>query len=238
MKKIMLISFLFLVLGPTSNSVYAGESFVFPPVPAEDRQKGINNNAYSCATGHPTPEEKDTFLNEIKPVAVELHRKYSVPASALVGMAVLESCHGYTRTGVYANNYFAIKKWTSESEGSYQLIGQPDEDKGKAPIRERLSNGQLIFDEPKRRDNRYRIFSSKADAMRFLVEEFLQKSPRYLPVIQSYQKRIKNGTSPREASRVFLHELADAGYNHKGGRYYRDKVGSVIDRLKLDDLDR
>lgn len=239
MKKIATALFLLFMLGATLLPVAGQPALPFPPVPAENRQKGKNDHAYLCAIGHPTPQEKAAFLEEVKPITVELRHLHGVHASALIGMAVQESCYGYTRTGVYANNYFGIKKWIDKPEGTYQLIGQPDEDKGKVRVIERLPNGQKIFDETKRKDNRYRTFASKGDAMRYLVEEiFLHKQKPYLQVVEKYRARIQRGMPSKEASRTFLCELAAAGYNHQGCTYYRKAVGAVIDALNLDTLDQ
>lgn len=226
------------VLAAATMGVLAETNISFPPVPAEDRQKGKNDNAYLCAIGHPTEEEKQAFLSEAKEGAVKLSRLHGVPASALAGMAVNESCYGYTRTGLFANNYFGMKKWTRSSDDSYQITGQPDEDSGKVRVLEVLPSGQKIFDEKPRRDNRYWKFNSKGDAMQYLVEEFLMKKKSYRLVIQKYQDRIKTGTLAKEASREFLCELAAAGYNHLGCNYYRKTVGAVIDTLGLDQLDK
>jgi hypothetical protein len=219
---------------------YRSNKVSFPPVPSEDKKYGKNGNAYLCAEGHPTVEEKASFLYEVKSKAVELSRKYSVPASALVGMSIHESCYGYTRTGFYANNHLGIKRWGEAKEDSYQLVGQPDEDRGKVLVISELPSGESIFDEGTRKDNRYRIFSSKADCMGYLVEmTFLNKNrPAYHSAVQLYRDRVKQGVSRPEASRLFLKELGDAGYCHFGGDYYMRAIARVIEEHHLDSLDQ
>lgn len=176
-------------------------------------------------------------MEELKPEALALRQKYAVPASAIVGMAIVESGYGFTRIGYHANNLFGIKKWGKDNN-SYQLVGQPDEDDGHAKILERLPGNQLIFEEASRKDNRYRIFKDKAESLRFLVEEIVVKNSRYRPALENYNKHVNEGMSAKEASRVFLKELADAGYCHRGGDYYRRKIGTVIDQKNLDELDK
>jgi hypothetical protein len=238
-KKSVLAMILTSIFIPLKAPVFAQPQVFFPPVPAENKQTGKNSNAYSCAIKHPTTSEKLAFLDEIKPMAKQLAKQHILPASALVGMSALESCFGFTRTGVYANNYFGIKKWTSSADNSYQLIGQPDEDRGKVRILKRLPTGELIFDEINRKDNRYRIFSSKGEALTYLVDNILlKKGGEYITVTNTYRTRIKQGTAAKQASRDFLCELAAAGYNHLGCNYYRTAVGKMIDQFGLDALDQ
>jgi len=59
----------------------------FSPVPVEDRERGRNGNCYN--PGSPLTEGmKKQFMEEIKPICIEMERKYGVPAAFLGGNEV------------------------------------------------------------------------------------------------------------------------------------------------------
>ena len=125
---------------------------------------------------------KQQFMEEIKPICIEMERKYGVPAAFLGGQSVNESGFGLTRTGYFANNFCGLKfvsAWgrkppqimNGQDFGveTYQLIGQPDEaEDGSVKILENLGEDRLIFDEASRYDNRYFQFKSKSEFFDFL----------------------------------------------------------------------
>jgi hypothetical protein len=214
----------------------------FSPVPAEDAINGKNDNVYNTATGHPTAAESKKFMDEISGDAMELSDQYNVPASVIMAMCALESGYGYSRTAVFANNFFGIKQWNGNSSNAFQLIGQPDENDGFAKVIRKTESGQLIYDETKRPDNWYKLFRSRRESMEFLVEEvFLHKTGQwkkdYSDIVKTYQRNIAAGIEKKEAAYTFIYALGDKGYCHKGGKYYFDRMVKVMDRWGLYDYD-
>jgi len=69
------------------------------------------------------------FFNKVAGPARKAEEQYGVPAAGLVGMAMLESGYGFTRTAQLANNLFGWKAPASESM-SYLLTCQPASDPG------------------------------------------------------------------------------------------------------------
>ncbi|MEH0154755.1 glucosaminidase domain-containing protein [Limibacter armeniacum] len=213
-------------------------SVSFPPTPVEDEEKGRNDNAYLAATTKVSKSEKETFVQSLKPIAQTLGKEYNVPPSALLGIAALESGYGTTRTAYFANNLMGIKKWGIQPTNAYQLKGQPDEDEGNVKVLRHTVSGQLIFDEENRKDNWYQKFESKEACLRFFVEIILlnQDGSRwreYRQVVTKYQTNWRNELDKRSASRKFVFELGEKGYNHLGGNTYLNRVGRVMDELNL-----
>ncbi|OEF97104.1 S-layer homology domain-containing protein [Desulfuribacillus alkaliarsenatis] len=205
----------------------------FSPTPQEDRINGRNNNAYMPSTTGPTLAQQEAFVNQIAKYAVDANEQWGIPASAIIGMAILESGYGTTRIAHFANNIFGIKVWGFNPANAWQLQGQPDEDFAREiPVIANLGNDRIIFDETQRRDNWYRMFSSYEDAVNFLAGTLLLNN-RYGFARDNYQKNIKSGWSLEDASKQFLFEVANAGYNHLGGDYYRRTIGNLMDRWDL-----
>jgi hypothetical protein len=220
-------------------------TFNFPPVPAEDKIKGRNDNAYLAAPS--TYEQQKAFMEQIKTYAIEMEQKYGVPAAVIGGMAGLESGYGFTRTGFYANNLTGIKYWNQtpghedgswEGVETYQLVGQPDEAwNGSVVVVEDLGDNRKIFDEKKRYDNRYIKFKTRRDCLEYLSTVIFlnstqgEKYPKNLkPLVDKYQAAIKSGVSVREAALQFACDLGEAGYCHLGCEYYRKAVGKVMEQ--------
>jgi flagellum-specific peptidoglycan hydrolase FlgJ len=221
----------------TSRASY----LTFPATPSEDPVNGLNQNVYSTAIGHPSIEDANNFLREIQPEVVSIARKYNVPASIIMAMAALESGYGYSRTAVYANNFFGLKQWKSTAN-AYQLKGQPDEHNGQVRIIKTTELGQHIYDESIRKDNWYRSFRSRSDCIRFLVEEvFLHKTELwkrdYSSVARFYQRQINSGVSKSTAAYNFAYMLGERGYTHLGGRYYAEKTMKIVSKYNLIDFD-
>lgn len=89
-----------------------------------------------------------------------------------------------------------------------------------------------IYDESKRRDNWYRAFSSYKQAVDYLAGNLLLND-RYRFAKTNYEERMKKGWSYERASKEYLYDIANAGYIHLGGEYYRNKVGSIMDERDL-----
>lgn len=210
----------------------------FNPTPVEDPFNGKNQYVYGTAIGHPTQDEARAFLEDIKPIAVELSQKYQIPASVIMAMAAMESGYGFSRNAIFANNFFGIKQWWGNESNAYQLKGQPDEYEGKVAILKKSDDGQVIYDESRRPDNWYRRFGSRRECIEFLVEEiFLHKTGAwkrdYSDIARFYQGQIATGVEKYSAAYTFIYSLGERGYTHKGGKFYADRIMKVVDRYGL-----
>ncbi len=211
----------------------AVESATFRPVPQEDRVNGRNSHAYLPSLNRPTAREQEEFIQTITGFAVKASDKWGIPASALIGMAVVESGYGTTRIAHHANNLFGVKVWAYNPPNAWQLVGQPDEDFERTiPTIANLGNDRIIFDETKRRDNWYRKFTSYEEAVNFVAGNLLLNN-RYGFTRERYHSRLNSGWSVQDASKQYLFEVANAGYNHLGGDYYRRTVGAIMDQWNL-----
>lgn len=232
----------------------------FEPVPAEDREKGRNSNCYNA--GHPlTDGMKRQFIEEIKPICIEMERKYGIPAAFLGGQAVNESGYGLTRTGYFASNFCGLKfvgAWgrkppqvldgTDFGVQTYQLTGQPDEawDSSVKAV-ENLGEDRLIFDEAIRYDNRYFKFHSKYEFFDFLCRiVYLNESnkklyPRELNYIfEQYQHDIQQGKDVRGACSAVARKLGESGYCHvqEGTGTSEQRRGNYYSRVVTEAMDK
>ena len=210
----------------------------FNSTPFEDPFNGKNQNVYGTAIGHPTQDEARAFLEDIKPVAIELGQKYQIPASIVMAMAAMESGYGFSRNAVFANNFFGIKQWWGNENNAFQLKGQPDEYEGKVAILKRSDDGQIIYDENRRPDNWYKRFGSRRECIEFLVEEvFLHKTGAwkrdYSDIAKFYRGQLAAGVEKYSAAYTFIYSVGERGYTHKGGKFYADRVMKVVDRYGL-----
>lgn len=211
----------------------------FPPVPAEDRARGRNDNAYNAAR-NASAEEQTAFVQWHTATATSLARRTGVPASVLLAMSCVESGYGFTRTAVNANNYFGIKNQSGSLDQVYQLIGQPNEDGPPRAFALEVIDGdenRIIFDEARRRTNRYRRFASPADAFTYLATVLLQND-RYRGATAAYASHRAAGMSRLDAAEEFARDIGERGYHHRGGNYYRDQViAPILRRHHLTQLD-
>ncbi|XEC95650.1 S-layer homology domain-containing protein [Paenibacillus tarimensis] len=233
--RFILIILLGLVLTiPEPNLSRAEEiSSKFKPTPAEDTYNGRNSNVYLPHTDTLTTKEKQLFINQIAKHAEEANEKWGIPASSMIGMAALESGYGTTRIAFFANNIFGVKVWGANPENAWQLKGQPDEDLDTpVPVIADYGDDRKVFKESVRRDNWYRNFNSYQEAVNYLAGTLLLNK-RYFSARDDYQYRIKNGWSDKEASKQYIYDIANAGYNHLGGDYYRKAVGGIMDQWNL-----
>ena len=205
-------------------------------LPFEDEKSGRNSNAYLSTYEYPSTKMKEDFINEISTYAMKASEKWGIPASAIIGMAALESGYGTTRIAINANNLFGIKVWGYNPKNAWQLKGQPDEDYEPVPVLTDYGQDRKIYDESKRRDNWYRAFSSYKEAVDYLAGNLLLND-RYRFAKNNYEERMKKGWDYERASKEYLFDIADAGYIHLGGEYYRNKVGSIMDERELYQFD-
>ncbi|MBU8908752.1 glucosaminidase domain and LysM peptidoglycan-binding domain-containing protein [Desertibacillus haloalkaliphilus] len=220
----------FIPLGQTTN---VEASSLFRPLPFEDADLGRNSHAYLGKTQAPTEDEKEAFVNQMTEYGIQASKQYGMPASAIIGMAIIESGYGTTRTAHFANNLFGIKVWGFNPPNAWQLKGQPDEDFDRSiPVIANYGPDRIVFDETQRRDNWYRHFDSYEHSVQFLTGNLLVNQ-RYHFAIENYQDRIANGWNVEDASREYLYDIANAGYNHLGGDYYQEVVGKLMDQWDL-----
>ncbi|MBU9711589.1 LysM peptidoglycan-binding domain-containing protein [Evansella tamaricis] len=220
----------FIVHGQTTE---VEASSLFRPLPFEDTELGRNSHAYLGRIQAPTEQEKENFVNQITEYGIQASTQYGIPASAIIGMSIIESGYGTTRTAHFANNLFGIKVWGFNPANAWQLKGQPDEDFDRAiPVIANYGTDRILFDETQRRDNWYRKFNSYEHSVQFLTGTLLVNQ-RYGFAIKNYQDRIANGWVVKDASKEYLYEIANAGYNHLGGDYYRNVVGKLMDQWDL-----
>lgn len=219
----------------------------FPKLPYEDPVNGRNSNAFSSAIGKPANDsERQAFIDQIKPLAIAAQAETKIPACAIGGMAALESGYGFTRIAQFANNIFAIKEWVNhDTPTSWQLKGQPDEDGEAVKIIKNNGDDRLVFEENNRRDNRYRKFSSFAEAVSYLTKIKLQQE-NYKPALEHYLKNRQDlatryaddpkqkSTIPVKSCNTYLFEIAEiGGYYHCGGYKYLTKIIPIMERWKL-----
>ena len=230
----IILLFFMVNLQSINNIIYAEDNFSkFSPTPNEDKELGRNTHVYLALIEGPSANEQESFIDEISRYAVKANEKWGIPAAAIIGMAALESGYGTTRIAYYANNLFGIKVWGGDSSNAWQLKGQPDEDFDREiPILVDLGEDRIVFDESERRDNWYRKFDSYGEAVKFLAGTLLIND-RYVFARDAYEQRLKDGWSDEKATEEFLYDIANAGYNHLGGSYYRESVSKLIDRWDL-----
>jgi flagellum-specific peptidoglycan hydrolase FlgJ len=184
--------------------------------------------------------ERNAFIEKHVPIAKSLAAKYGVPASVLLAMACVESGYGFTRTAIYAHNYFGIKNQNGRLEEVYQLLGQPNEDGQPYDFAVEVVEddpNRIIFDESKRRTNRYRVFKNPDAAFEYLAGTLFQNT-RYRPAVMAYASNRRSSMTKLEAAAEFARDIAARGYHHLGGDYYRDNVIlPILKRHKLANID-
>ena len=229
--------FLIVLLLMANVNLIRSSASTVNPLPFEDAKLGRNSNAYLSTYSNVSSQMKVSFINKISTPAMEANEKWGIPASAIIGMAILESGYGTTRIAIHANNFFGVKVWGYNPKNAWQLKGQPDEDYEPVPVLVDYGYDRKIFDESKRRDNWYRKFNSSKEAIDYLAGDLLLNS-RYRFAKTNYEQRVKNGWSLDKATKAYLYDIAEAGYNHLGGEYYRNKVGKIIEEWNLTQYDQ
>lgn len=226
---------LLLLISPTTIKANAN---VLNFLPFEDNEHGRNSNAYLSIYGTPSDELKQNFVDEITIHAKDASENWGIPASVIIGMAIIESGYGSTRIALNANNIFGIKTWGYNPSNAWQLKGQPNEDfDNTIPVIANYGTDRIVYDETKRRDNWYRMFDSYEETINYLAGNLLLNN-RYGFARENYAERMKYGWSIEKATKQYLFEIAEAGYNHLGGDYYRNLVGNKMEQWNLFRHDR
>lgn len=161
---VLMLMLMILLLITSSNPLQSSANGV-NLLPFEDEKLGRNSHAYLPVSGVPSAQMKNDFIKEISTYAVEANKKWGIPASAIIGMAILESGYGTTRIAVNANNIFGVKVWGYNPDFAWQLQGQPDEDYETIPVLADYGEDRKVYEESKRRDNWYRSYCSYQEAV-------------------------------------------------------------------------
>ena len=206
-------------------------------LPFENKETGRNSNVYLSLQGTPPIQYKQDFVNEISVYAKEANKKWNIPASAIIGMAIIESGYGTTRIAINANNLFGIKVWGYNPSNAWQLKGQPNEDYEAIPVLADYGEDRKVYDETQRRDNWYRMFDSYEEVVNYLAGSLLLNQ-RYGFALISYENRLKSGWGYEQAANQYVYEIADAGFNHLGGMYYRNILEKVMTEWDLYQYDQ
>lgn len=227
MKQVLLLAFSTFVVFTVS-----AQTVKFPPTPNEDAVNGRNDNCYLSAIDHPAAIEKAQFIESVSGFIDSVCNKEKLPAKTILAMAIAESGYGFTRTAYYANNLFGIKVFTRDTIAAYVLRGQPSEGVNNKALK-RLGENRVIFNESIRVDNRYRVFTDRPACIQYLVYKILL-GKRYIGAAERYRENIRNNIlSEREASLQYAFDIAEKGYNHLGGKYYRKGIEKIFNTLNL-----
>ncbi len=217
----------------------------FPPVPAEDKEKGLNSNAYAPGTPEPSEADKQAFIKTMMQYAQAVEKQYNVPACVIVALAIAESQFGRTRIAYHANNLFKLK-YINRKKGcydgscdnvkTYQLVGQPNEVANYAiMITESFGDNRFLFEESRRFGNRYRVFDSYQDSVNFLVTEVWLKDPDYKKAVDQYSSNVKS-LGKEAAAKQFVVALVEEGFAQVPGSKTKDyvqTVNGIIEQWKL-----
>jgi Mannosyl-glycoprotein endo-beta-N-acetylglucosaminidase len=145
-----------------------------PPAPNGPAPRGASATApaeewgcYDLKPDHPTASEQEVFIEEVARLATKAEDRYSVPAAALVAMAIAESGYGWTRLALNTNNLFAWKHFpgpATEGRPYWVLECQPDEP-----------------------GTRFVVFADRAEAVDFVARQ-LAASDNYRADTERYRR--------------------------------------------------
>ncbi len=161
---------------------------------------------YDPQPGHPTAAEQQSFVARVGRAAQRAEAEVGVPAAAIAAMAAVESGYGFTRTALYAQNYFGYKMPAggAGSRGSYTLECQPAWDVG----------------------NVYVVFASLEDSVSWVANR-LATSSLYAPTTQRYQADRRAGVDVVTAVNRWVEGITYAGYNPYHEQYIAKITGAI-----------
>jgi uncharacterized FlgJ-related protein len=159
--------------------------------------------------GHPTEDERATFIREVSELAVKAEKAHGVPASALAAMAIAESGYGWTRASLSANNIFAWKFVTSGADGRKSYVA--------ACQRRRGVNDRFI------------VFRSKADAFDFVAAK-LATLDAYREYTDAYKAARKRGNAAESALHAWLSGIASR-YSQKPDEFTK-KITRIMNNAR------
>lgn len=141
----------------------------------------------------PSAQDKKIFIEQISKYAITAEVKHGVPASAIAGMAILESGYGLTRLSQDAFNIFGYKKVAGQKV--YKLTCQPAWDEG----------------------NEYVKFDSWEKAIDFVAGR-LAISPYYQVDTAKYKSDLASGMDRKTAAITWLTGISSP-YNYSPSDY-------------------
>ena len=65
-------------------------------------------------------DRQRAFLTKALPLAIDIQKRYGIPAAATIAQAALESNYGASDLAKNANNYFGIKSWSRNEPRFYK----------------------------------------------------------------------------------------------------------------------
>lgn len=148
---------------------------------------------YDPKPGHPTPDERQAFLKQMRPIASKVQAEFGIPRAGILAMSVQESGYGWTRTAIHAKNLFGWKFGQSARAArlkSWTLECQPPSDPGKL----------------------YAVFPSFEESMKF-VARALSQQRRYSEATLAARRAIEAGKPEQELTETWLRAIQKAGYN-------------------------
>jgi hypothetical protein len=228
----------------TDNSLIAKKTnLVFPPIPEENPETGLNSNAHLPGNPESTMREKEAFIEEINQYALPFKEKYGIPTGVITAIAIVESHFGRTRVAYYANNLFKIKyinlrkgrydgSW--ENIKTYQLVGQSNEAPNTAVLIKKNygDDNKLVLDQARRFDNRYRVFNTYQECVDFLVNDLWLKDEYYKAAIEKYKTNII-ALGRNNAAKQLGFDLGMKKLNSTAINAYQSSIAKIIDEWKL-----
>ncbi|WP_198022657.1 glucosaminidase domain-containing protein [Mesorhizobium sp. LNJC384A00] len=164
-------------------------AFIFGIIPASAAE---NWGCYDPKPGHPTANEISSFVETLRPIAIEIQSRYGIPRAGILSMAMQESGFGWTRTAISARNYFGWKYGRSARESgltSWVLECQPPSDPGKE----------------------YAVFPTGADSLRFVASQLAQGLYRTATV--AARSELLSNVPEKTRTKNWLKAIQIAGYN-------------------------
>jgi len=142
---------------------------------------------HGAKPGHPTAEERVSFIREVSELAVKAEKKHGVPASALAAIAIAESSYGWTRPALEANNLFAWKAGRAAAAAGKLYVPPCERRRG-------ARSGFLVF-------------ASRAEAFDYVAAR-LATIAAYREHTDAYRAARKRGDSAHAAVDAWLSAIA------------------------------
>jgi hypothetical protein len=146
-----------------------------------------------------TLQLRETFVDDVKPLAVKAEKDHGVPAAMLAAMAINESGYGTTQLALATHNVLSYK-WNSstgpDGREIYKLACQPSADSG----------------------NTYIVFRDRADSADFVASK-LATSKYYKSATAAYRNAIANGQNSKSAATSWLKKIAPSYNPYQSDKY-------------------
>ena len=181
------------------------------PEPPASRGAPTTTAAQDCFAplpGHPTPAERQAFIDQVGPLAATAEQAHGVPAAAITAMAIQESGYGWTTLAQQTNDILAWKYTTAEAAGG---------------------RNSWVLDCGTSRDA-YIVFADRAAAIDFVAQR-LADSDLYAADTERYRRDRAAGVPVVEAVNRWVAGIADP-YSTQPEAYR-----TAIERVMNDPLD-